>query len=187
MTIYYVSLFSGIGGLDLAAASQGWEPILFCERDSYCQAVLALRFPGVPIVGDIHDLTLPLVLATCAERGIPSIDAVIGGFPCQPNSLAGKRAGRADERNLWPEFARVVRDLAPRWVVGENVSGLRSANVDRRRGDSGLFGDVLRDLAEMGYVAGWGSWEAADAGAPHKRERVFLVAHAKRGLRRLVA
>ncbi|MDL2318193.1 DNA cytosine methyltransferase [Eubacteriales bacterium OttesenSCG-928-A19] len=94
------------------------------------------------------------------------------GFPCQPHSLAGKRMASGDERDLWGEFARCIRDLNPRWVLGENVAGLLSSENGR------FFGRVLRDLAQMGYRAGWALYPASWVGAIHRRERVFIVAHA---------
>ena len=96
---------------------------------------------------------------------------ISGGFPCQPHSCAGKRGASGDERDLWPELRRVICEIKPRWFLGENVAGLRSSE------DGRFFGGILRDLAAMGYVVGWGSWEAAGVGAPHHRERIFIVAH----------
>jgi len=162
----HFSLFSGIGGLDLAAEWAGFRTVGQVEMADYPFRVLRRRFGRLPRWRDVRDVTGEAVIERC---GVPTI--ISGGFPCQPHSLAGKRLASRDERDLWGELARVVREVKPRWFVGENVPGLRSSESGR------FFGRVLRDLAEMGYTVGWGSWEAADAGAPHHRERVFIVAH----------
>jgi len=162
----HFSLFSGIGGLDLAAEWAGFRTVGQVEFANYPFRVLRRRFGRMPRWRDIRDVTGEAIIERC---GVPTV--ISGGFPCQPHSLAGKRLGSRDERDLWGELARVVREVKPRWFVGENVAGLRSSESGR------FFGRVLRDLAEMGYTVGWGSWEAADAGAPHHRERVFIVAH----------
>ena len=162
----HFSLFSGIGGLDLAAEWAGFRTIGQVEYANYPFRVLRQRFGRMPRWRDIRDVTGEAIIERC---GVPTV--ISGGFPCQPHSLAGKRLASCDERDLWGELARVVREVRPRWFVGENVAGLRSSESGR------FFGRVLRDLAEMGYTVGWGSWEAADAGAPHHRERVFIVAH----------
>ena len=162
----HFSLFSGIGGLDLAAEWAGFRTVGQVECANYPFRVLRQRFGRMPRWRDIRDVTGEAIIERC---GVPTV--ISGGFPCQPHSLAGKRLASCDERDLWGELARVVREVKPRWFVGENVAGLRSSESGR------FFGRVLRDLAEMGYTVGWGSWEAADAGAPHHRERVFIVAH----------
>ena len=162
----HFSLFSGIGGLDLAAEWAGFRTVGQVEYANYPFRVLRRRFGRMPRWRDIRDVTGEAIIERC---GVPTV--ISGGFPCQPHSLAGKRLASRDERDLWGELARVVREVKPRWFVGENVAGLRSSESGR------FFGRVLRDLAEMGYTVGWGSWEAADAGAPHHRERVFIVAH----------
>ena len=164
-----LSLCSGIGGLDIGAEMTGKiEVVGQVEIDPFCRRILVYHWPHVTQMEDIHDV-----------RGdeFGPIDILAGGIPCQGNSTAGKRRGREDERNLWPEFRRLLRATGARWAVVENVRGLLSSNVDRRTGDYGIFGDILRDLAELGFDAGWCVLAAADAGAPHKRERVFLVAH----------
>ena len=182
----HLSLFSGIGGLDLAAEWAGFRTVAFVERDPYCQRVLARRWPGVPILSDVRNVghaqfapeDVHAAPANEAERreipvgesGGGGIRIVSGGFPCQPHSVAGKRQASADDRDLWPEFARVIREIRPRWVVAENVPGLLHSESGR------FFGSVLGDLADMGYSAGWGVWGAADVGALHRRERVFIVA-----------
>jgi len=97
---------------------------------------------------------------------------VSGGFPCQPHSVAGRRQGSIDERNLWPEFRRVIGEIKPRWVLAENVPGLFSSDAGR------FFGEVVTDLAEMGYSVGWATYGAVDVGALHRRNRVFIVAYA---------
>jgi len=128
--------------------------------DSKSQQGRGLQFPGVsPDTG------------TGGESGI-TIDIISGGFPCQPHSVAGKRKGPADERNLWPEFRRIIGEIKPRWVVAENVSGLFSSDAGR------FFGTVLADLAALGYLVGWCTFGAVDVGAWHRRDRVFIVAHA---------
>jgi len=167
MTLTHVSLFSGIGGLDLAAEWAGFRTVGQVEYANYPFRVLRRRFGRLPRWRDVRDVTGEAIIERC---GVPTL--ISGGFPCQPHSLAGKRLASCDERDLWGELARVVREVKPRWFVGENVAGLRSSESGR------FFGRVLRDLAAMGYTVGWGSWEAADAGAPHHRERVFIVAYA---------
>src|SRR4029450_13011646 len=99
------------------------------------------------------------------------VDVICGGFPCQPHSLAGRRAGANDERDLWPHFARLIRELEPRWVVAENVPGLLSSDAGR------FFGTVLGDLAACGYDAEWDCLPASAFGAPHRRDRVWIVAY----------
>jgi DNA (cytosine-5)-methyltransferase 1 len=184
----HLSLFSGIGGLDLAAEWAGFRTVAFVERDPYCQRVLAKHWPGVPIIGDVRQV----VADASSERdesgaglskgrhepasvgsGSP-ITLVSGGFPCQPHSVAGKRQASADDRDLWPEVARVLRAVRPRWFVGENVRGLLHSESGR------FFGAILGDLADLGYRVGWGVWGAADVGALHQRDRVFIVAYAGR-------
>ncbi len=128
------------------------------ENDPYCQMVLAKHWPDVPRYGDIKEVD---------PATLEPVDLICGGFPCQPVSLAGKRLAQADERWLWPEFFRVIRGVRPRIVVVENVPGL----VDR-----GL-GDVLGDLATLGYDAEWDCIPAAVVGAPQLRKRLFLVAY----------
>ena len=150
------SLFSGIGGLDLGLERAGLKVVWQCEADPYCRAVLRKHWPEVPCFGDIRELTDP-----------PRVDVVCGGFPCQPVSLAGLRLAQKDARWLWPEFARIVGLVRPRYVVVENVPGLVNKGLS----------DVLADLTALGYDAGWGIVSAASVGAPHLRERLFVVAY----------
>ena len=160
-----LSLFSGIGGIDLAAQAVGFEIAAFCEIDPFCRSILHQHWPDVPLYSDVKEVSYDRL-----ERdGRLPIDLVYGGVPCQPASLAGKRQGSRDERWLWPEFLRVVGELRPRWIVAENPVGILS--VDHRR----AWGAILGTLVELGYRAGWGVWGAADVGAPHRRERVFLL------------
>ena len=150
-----LSLFSGVGGLDRALS---WHPSVMCERDPYARRILARHWPGVPLVEDVRDV------------GDVGAEVVVGGFPCQPHSVAGKRAASADDRDLWPEFARVVRLNRPRLVLAENVTGLLTSE------GGAFFGRVLRDLDALGYAVRWDCAEAAAVGAPHRRDRVWIVA-----------
>lgn len=134
------------------------------EIDDYATRVLARHWPDVPRFRDVRE---------CGRHNLAPVDLVAGGFPCQPHSLAGKRGASGDDRDLWGEFARILRELKPRWVVAENVPGLLSSEAGR------FFGRVLRDLAASGYDAEWDCLPAAAFGAPHLRDRVFLVAHAR--------
>ena len=163
-----LELFAGIGGISLGAEMAGIETAGFVEIDPCCQKVLKKHWPNVPIWGDIRDVTGEEV-----RRKIGQVDIVTGGFPCQPFSSAGKRKGEADDRFLWPEMLRVIREVAPRWVVGENVRGVFSIDSGR------VFGRILRDLAESGYRVGWVCYGAADVGATHKRERVFILGYSE--------
>ena len=187
----HLSLFSGIGGLDLAAEWAGFRTVAFVERDKYCQRVLAKHWPGVPIFGDVAEIAVP---SGCVDgpagepRGdgqlrdsgagggkrIPAFSLLSGGFPCQPHSVAGKRKASGDERDLWDECARITDEFKPRWAVFENVPGLLSSE------GGSFFARVLGDLASLGYRVGWGVWGANDVGALHRRDRVFIVAHADR-------
>jgi DNA (cytosine-5)-methyltransferase 1 len=166
-----LSLFSGIGGLDLAAEWAGMEVVAFCEIEDYPVRVLKRRWSDVPVFGDVSALTGN----TLRERGIrpEGIDCIVGGFPCQPFSVAGKRKGKDDERFLWGEFSRLIEEIGPSWVVAENVPGLIGIALD----------DVLADLEGKGYGCLPFVYPASAVGAPHRRERVFIVAHnSKQGL-----
>jgi len=158
----HLSLFSGIGGIDIAAHWAGFETVAFVERDAYCQTVLARKFPGVPIYDDV---------TTFDGRQYRGVDLVSGGFPCQPHSVAGKRKASGDERELWGEVVRILGEAEPRWFLGENVPGLLSSQSGR------FFGRVVNDLAALGYRVGWSCYGASDVGACHRRKRVFIVAY----------
>ena len=164
----HLSLCTGIGGLDLAAEWAGFEIVAQCEIDEYASRVLAKNFRGVPNLHDIRTVTNERL----AEFGIDrrEITVISAGFPCQPYSLAGKGRGDRDERDLWGEVARVVGEIRPKWFVGENTPGLFARSNQR------YFRQVLDDLAALGYSVGWGIWGACDVGAPHRRDRVFIVA-----------
>jgi DNA (cytosine-5)-methyltransferase 1 len=151
------SLFSGIGGFDLGLERAGRMRVAWqCERDEFCRGVLAQHWPDVPCYPDITTL-----------RGAEPVDIICGGFPCPVVSQAAR--GRNVAVSLWPEFARLIREVGPRYVIVENVEGLLSAG----RG----FGDVLGDLAESGFDATWRVLRASDFGAPHHRARVWLVGY----------
>lgn len=162
MTLRYLSLFSGIGGMDLGFDRAGMVCAGQVEIDDYCRRVLAKHWPDVPRMNDVREVQGD-------EFG--AVDLICGGFPCQPHSLAGNRKASEDERDLWGEFVRIIRATKPRWIVAENVFGLLSSENGR------FFGGVLRDLAACGYDATWQVLRASDFGAIHQRERVFLVAH----------
>lgn len=157
------SLFSGIGGFDLAATWAGWENVFQVEIDPWCQKILQKHFPNAQRFTDIRDFD------GTAWRA--SVDVISGGFPCQPYSSAGKRLGKDDERHLWPEMLRVIREAAPRWVVGENVRGL----VNWSKGL--VFEEACADLEASGYEVQPFLLPAASVGAPHQRHRVWFVAH----------
>ena len=159
----HFSLFSGIGGLDIAAEIAGFQTVGQCELADYPTKILEKHWPDVPRWRDIRTITQE---AFYERTGMHTVDIISGGFPCQPFSVAGKQRGKEDDRYLWPEMLRVVRELAPRWVVGENVPGiLRLAAAD-----------VIESLEREGYHAVVFAFEAAAVGAPHRRERIAFVA-----------
>ena len=162
----HLSLFTGIGGLDLAAEWAGFKTVGQVEINDYCNKVLEKHWPDVPRWRDVFELTGKEIEERCG-----SISLLSGGFPCQPFSCAGKRRGTEDERYLWDELLRIICEVRPKWFVGENVRGLLSIDAGR------TFGRILSDLAENGYCVGWLCYGAGDVGAPHRRERVFVVAH----------
>jgi site-specific DNA-cytosine methylase len=159
MELRYLSLFSGIGGLDLGFDRAGLTCVGQCEWDEYCSKVLALHWPDLPRFRDVRELT---------ANNIPPCDMIAGGFPCQDVSQAGKRTEGIDgERSgLWQEMARLVGEVRPRLVFVENVLGLTKRGLDR----------VLGDLSALGYDAEWDCFGAAHVGAPHLRRRLFLIA-----------
>lgn len=161
----HLSLFTGIGGIDLAAEWAGFESICMVEKNKYCQKVLAKNFEGVKIHDDVATFN------GFEYRG--TIDLVSAGFPCQPHSLAGLRKASGDERDLWGEVVRILRETEPTWFLGENVPGLFTSESGQ------FFGRIINDLESLGYSVGWGCYGAKDVGAVHKRDRVFIVAYAK--------
>ena len=163
-----LSLFSGIGGIDVAVklVLPGAKTVAYVERDKYCQVLLKARMNDgsldtAPIIDDVRDASV---------ASIPDIDIIIGGFPCQPFSFAGLRKEN-DERNLWPEFNRTIRSIRPRYVFLENVPGILTS-----REHEGYIFTILKDLNQGGYDAEWGTIKASDVGASHKRERWFCLA-----------
>jgi len=157
----HIDLFSGIGGFALAAHWAGYRTEVFCEQDPFCQQVLRRHWPAVPVVPDIRDFD------GSAYRGA---DLLTGGFPCQPFSTAGKRRGDQDDRFLWPEMLRVISEARPHWCLLENVAGIISMALD----------DVLSDLENEGYATQAFVLPACAVNAPHKRDRVWIVAHTDR-------
>lgn len=157
-----LSLFSGVGGFDLGFERAGFKVICQVEADPKRRHWLREHFPGIPVFDDVRTFG-PEV---CWEL-YPHPDVVIGGFPCQPVSYAGRRKGEKDERWLWPEFARIVRSIRPRYVVIENPPGITSLGLNT----------VLCDLADVGYDAEWQPLSAAAFGAPHLRDRILVVAY----------
>jgi DNA (cytosine-5)-methyltransferase 1 len=158
------SLFSGIGGFDLAAEWMGWDNIFHCEWNDFGKKVLNYYWPQSISYHDITKTDFTI------HRG--TIDVLTGGFPCQPYSTAGKRLGKEDERHLWPEMLRAIREIKPRWIVGENVLGLVSWNGGM------VFEEVCAELEAEGYEVQPYVLPAAGVNAPHQRYRVWFVAHA---------
>ena len=157
------SLFSGIGGFDLAAEWMGWENVFHCEWNEFGKRVLSYYWPNAISYNDITKTDFTI------HQG--RIDILTGGFPCQPYSAAGKRRGKDDERHLWPEMLRAIREIQPRWVVGENVFGITNWN-------GGLvFDEVQADLEAEGYEVQAYVLPACAVNAPHRRDRVWFVAH----------
>ena len=161
MTWTVGSLFSGIGGLDLGLERAGFEVRWQCESDPFARRVLAKHWPDVPCYPDAWTLT----------DDVGAVDVLAGGYPCQPFSFAGRRAGEDDPRNLWPAYLRALRLLRPGHALLENVPGHLSLG----------FGRVLADLAALGYDTEWTCLPAAAVGAPHLRWRLFAIAHAECG------
>ena len=171
----HIGLFEGIGGFSSAAKMAGWETLATCEINPFGQRVFKHYWPGAYHHGDIKTLTYETINAELSARygtdwrKEPVI--ITGGFPCQPYSVAGKRRGKEDDRHLWPEMLRVIREVSPEWVVGENVFGLVNW-------DGGLvFDEVQSDLEAAGYEVQPFILPACGVNAPHKRERVWFVAH----------
>jgi DNA (cytosine-5)-methyltransferase 1 len=155
------SLFSGIGGLELGLERAGvGHTVWQVEKDEFCRRVLAKHWPDTVRYEDV---------TTVDWASVEPVEVLCGGFPCPPVSQAGLRLGMLDERWLWPEFARAIRDLRPRYVVVENVAALLH--------DADAFGSVLGDLAAFGFDADWSVVPACAVGAPHTRDRVFLLAY----------
>jgi DNA (cytosine-5)-methyltransferase 1 len=165
-----LDLCSGIGGFTLGhKICGGFQTVAFCEINSYCQQVLNLRFPHIPIIPDIHDITTESLYRV----GVTEVDGIIAGLPCPPFSLAGKRLASQDERNLFCEFFRILGKIRPHWAIVENVPGLLTAESGE------FFRAVLWQFAEMGFDVEWGIVSAASVGAVHLRERIWIIAHSQ--------
>jgi DNA (cytosine-5)-methyltransferase 1 len=159
-----LDLFSGIGGFSLGFDRAGFRTAAFCEIDPFCRRVLNRHWPTTPVYDDIKQLTKRRL----HHDGINRIDIICGGYPCQPFSVAGKQRGEADPRHLWLEMRRLIREIRPRWVVCENVDGHVERGLDT----------ALSDLEAAGYACWPFVIPACAVGAPHRRDRVWIVAHA---------
>ena len=157
------SLFSGIGGFDLAAEWMGWTNIFQVEWDSYCQKVLKKNFKNVELYGDIKEFK--------GEKYRGIVDIISGGFPCQPFSHAGKRQGKADDRYLWPEMLRIISEVKPSFVIGENVTGLVSMENGK------TLERIFADLENEGYQTESFIIPACSVGAWHRRDRIWIIAY----------
>ena len=166
-----VDIFSGIGGFSLAAGWMGWKTVQFCEKESFCQRVLSYYWPGVPISNDIKTLTADQIINNgLYDKSKPTI--LVGGVPCQPWSTAGKRLGKEDDRDLWEESIKLAKYLQPNWIVFENVRGLTNWNGGM------VFDEVQADLEAEGYEVLPFLLPACAVNAPHRRDRIFFIAHA---------
>lgn len=156
------SLFSGIGGFDLASEWMGWDNKFHCEWEDFPRKILKHYWPEAESYGDIKQTDFTI----WRDR----IDILTGGFPCQPYSSAGKRLGKEDDRHLWPEMLRAIREIKPRWIIGENVRGLVNWN------DGVVFEEVHSELETEGYEVQSFLLPACGVGAPHRRDRIWFVA-----------
>lgn len=154
------SLFAGIGGFDFGLEKAGFEIKWQVELDDKCSDLLKKRFPKAKQYKDVKE---------CGKQNLESVDLICGGFPCQPFSVAGKQDGSEDDRHLWPEMFRIIQELKPRWVIGENVTGIIKMALD----------DCLFDLESAGYTVQTFIIPACGAEAHHRRDRIWIVAHAK--------
>lgn len=152
----HLDLFSGIGGFALAAKWAAIKTIGFCEKDKFCQKVLSKHWPDVPICDDIHDFNYD-----------GNVDILTASMPCQPFSQAGNKNGKSDRRYLWPELLRVIRRIYPTWIISENVTGMVQISLD----------DVIRDLEAENYSVSVYLIPACSISAPHRRERLWIVAY----------
>ena len=166
-----IDLFAGIGGFSLAGHWAGWTTVAFVEKEPYCQKVLSKNFSGVPIFGDIRNYK--------PEQN--AADIICGGFPCQPFSSAGKRKGKEDDRFLWPEMLRVIREVKPTFVVGENVAGILSMD------NGAVFEEICLSLEDEGYAVQSFIVPAQAVGAPHRRDRVWIVGYSEHNGRNAAA
>ena len=153
-----LDLFSGIGGFSLGLERAGMTTAAFCEIDPFCRQILRKHWPDTPIFTDVR---------TIRNEFTGTIELICGGYPCQPFSVAGKRKGQADDRHLWPEMFACIKHYQPTWVIGENVAGHISMGLD----------DVLFDLESEGYAVRVFVLPACAIGAPHRRDRVWTIAH----------
>lgn len=158
-----LDIFSGIGGMSLGLEASGMRTVAFCEIDPFCRKILRKHWPDVPIYNDVR---------TLSKKDIDEpIELIAGGFPCQPYSIGGsghgKRLGKEDDRHLWPEFARLVEEFKPSWVLGENVVGIRDLELD----------NVLADMEGMGYATRTFDIPSCSIGAIHERRRLWIVAN----------
>lgn len=163
----HLSLFSGIGGLDLAAEWAGFKSVGQCEWADYPTKILEKHWPDVPRWRDICTLTKE---SFYERTGLRTVDLISGGFPCQPFSVAGQRRGAEDDRYLWPEMLRVIQGLRPTWVIGENVAGIANMALDT----------VLSDLEALGYACQAFIIPACAVDAPHRRDRCAILAYSMR-------
>ena len=171
MKLKILDLFSGLGGFSLGLERTGnFETVAFCEIDKYCTLLLQKHWKGVKIYNDVKEITKERLEAD----GVQLPDVITGGFPCQPFSVAGKQKGTSDDRHLWPEMFRIIQEFTPRWVVGENVKGI--TNIQ----DGMVFEAVCTDLEGTGYEVRTFNIPAAGVGAPHRRERMWIVAHSSK-------
>jgi DNA (cytosine-5)-methyltransferase 1 len=174
VTFKLLDLFSGLGGFSLGLERTGcFQTVAFCDNDKYSNLVLQKHWKGVKIYNDVREITKQKLIAD----GIELPDIITGGFPCQPFSVAGKQKGTSDDRHLWPEMFRIIKELTPRWIIGENVKGL--VNLQ----DGMVFETVCTDLEGEGYEVRAFNIPAAGVGAPHRRERIWIVANSRRALR----
>ncbi len=164
----HLDLFSGIGGFSIGLEKVGFNTIAFCEKENYCRMLLQKHWKGVKIYNDIKECKGKEIKETYGR-----VDILTGGFPCQPYSVAGKQKGTADDRYLWPEMFRVIKEVQPTFVIAENVRGI--INIQ----DGMVFETVCSDLESEGFEIQTFIIPAAGVGAPHKRERVWIVGYSK--------
>tara|TARA_B100000287_G_C20670230_1_gene793116 strand:+ start:3189 stop:3701 length:513 start_codon:yes stop_codon:yes gene_type:complete len=162
-----LDLFSGIGGISHGLhMTGGFETAAFIEIEPYCQKVLSKRFPDIPLYSDIKEFHYAE-----ERKNIGSVNVIAGGFPCQPWSVAGKKGGTKDDRDLWPEMLRIIKDIKPRWVIGENVQGFVNMELGLAR--------TVTNLENENFTVRTFTYGAVGLQAPHQRQRCIIVANSK--------